>query len=201
LISPILVTLLASGFHKYPFSGRVLLFIVPSVLILIAEGVQQIIDITKYERPIIGITLTALLVLHPLLSASYHLIRPRANEEIKPILNYVREHLQDGDVLYVHNRASYAFEYYKEKHGFTDRDYFVGKDGHDNWRIYISDLDRLRGSRVWMIFSHWSTVKREVHRGQIVDQETFFIYQLDNIGTMLDSFKSSGAACYLYYIN
>jgi hypothetical protein len=37
LISPVLVTLLAASFHKYPFSGRLLLFAVPALLIPIAE--------------------------------------------------------------------------------------------------------------------------------------------------------------------
>jgi hypothetical protein len=38
LVSPILVALLASVLHRYPFHGRLLLFLVPSVHLLVAEG-------------------------------------------------------------------------------------------------------------------------------------------------------------------
>jgi hypothetical protein len=200
LTSPILLALLASGFHRYPFSGRTLLFIVPAVLLLIAEGAQQTVEKTKHDAALIGIVLIGSLFFHPLLSASYHLIRPRGSEEIKPVMSYVSKHLQDGDVLYVHWRALPAFRYYKDNYGFTDRDYIVGINSSTDWRNYTSDLERLRhNKRVWIVFSHWrAAAGRKVNRGQIVDEETFFVYQLDGIGTTLDSFKSSGAAAYLY---
>jgi hypothetical protein len=38
LVSPILVALVASMLHRYPFHGRLLLFLVPSVHLLVAEG-------------------------------------------------------------------------------------------------------------------------------------------------------------------
>ena len=39
LVAPVLFTLLASGLHQYPFHGRLLLFLVPLVHLLVAEGV------------------------------------------------------------------------------------------------------------------------------------------------------------------
>jgi hypothetical protein len=39
LVAPIFFTLLASGLHQYPFHGRLLLFLVPMVHLLVAEGV------------------------------------------------------------------------------------------------------------------------------------------------------------------
>jgi hypothetical protein len=38
LVTPILFALLASGLHQYPFHGRLLLFLVPTVHLLVAEG-------------------------------------------------------------------------------------------------------------------------------------------------------------------
>ena len=39
LVAPLLFTLFASGLHQYPFHGRLLLFLVPTVHLLVAEGV------------------------------------------------------------------------------------------------------------------------------------------------------------------
>ena len=43
LIAPLLLTLLASGVHKYPFGRRLLLFTVPLILIVIAYGIDFLI--------------------------------------------------------------------------------------------------------------------------------------------------------------
>ncbi|GAH12640.1 unnamed protein product, partial [marine sediment metagenome] len=40
LILPIILTLIASGLKKYPFEGRLLLFIAPSMFLIIAEGID-----------------------------------------------------------------------------------------------------------------------------------------------------------------
>lgn len=136
---PILFTLLASGFHKYPFKGRLLLFIVPSLLLFIAEGAQQIRDRTRHNWAIIGIALIGLLFFQPLLSVSYHLIKPRTSvggyeivEEIRPVIGYVREHQQDGDILYLHPGAWAAFKYYQQRYGYEDSGYIVGVSSQDN---------------------------------------------------------------------
>jgi hypothetical protein len=192
LVSPILLTLLASGLHKYPFSGRLLLFLVPNLLLLMAEGVEQIRDKTSLDSSIIGLTVIGLLFYHPLSSAIAHIIKPSTLEEIKPVIGYVREHHQEGDLLYLYYGSWPAFEYYSEKYGFKKSTYIIGVSSREDWSNYAEDLNKLRGNkRVWVLFSHVCT-----WRG--VDEEKLFLYHLDNIGTRLDSFKGAGAAVYLY---
>ncbi len=191
LILPIFFTLLASGFDRYPFNGRLLLFIGPSVLIVIAEGLNQIRDKTLHA-PIIWITVVALLFVPRVIDATYYLKEPRTKEEIRPAISYLKEHRRDKDVIYLYCMAYYSFKYYQNKYGFTDNDYIVGIWSRDNWRKYIADLDKLRGHpRVWLVFSH-------VYRGNGVDEEKLYLYHLDSIGKKLDSFNTVGAAVYLY---
>src|ERR1700730_5903765 len=200
LLSPVALTLLAAGLHKYPFGGRLLLFIVPTLLLLIAEGAEQIRSKTKDEAPIIGACLIGLLFLHPLLFSTYHLIKPSAGdlppgvahtrEEIKPVMKYVQEHQLDGDVLYVYQDARPAFQYYAARFSLNKVNLVLGTS--DNWENYEKDLGQLRGRRrVWLLFSH-------SHAGPSIDEEQFFLYLLDRSGRRLDSFKSVGAAVYLY---
>src|SRR5690349_12384490 len=44
LLSPILFTLIAASLQMYPFAGRLILFLLPGVLILVAAGIREILD-------------------------------------------------------------------------------------------------------------------------------------------------------------
>lgn len=191
LISPIFFTLLASAIRKYPISGRLLLYIVPIVLIFVVEGIEHIRVKTYNYSTIIVITLIGLLVLNPLMDSSYHLLKPYTKEEIKPVLAYIRENKQNGDLIYVYYASRVAFRYYLERYGFKDNDYIVGVSSRYNPENYISDLDKLHGNkRVWILFSH-------VHQ----DEKGFFLNYLNIKGKIIDSFEAKGASVYLYDLN
>lgn len=189
LIAPLLLALLASGFQVYPFKGRLLLFIVPALLLFIAAGVEQIWHITQPHSAMIGLALVGLLFLQPLRLTLHNLSHAPTKEEIKPVIGYMKSHEQPGDLLYLYYGAIEAFKYYQPTYGYRDQDYITGIYSQ-NWAGYASDLDKLRGhQRVWILFSHLSDE---------TDEEIFFLYYLDSIGQRIDSFKSEGAAVYLY---
>ena len=193
LISPIFFVLAASALRKYPFEGRLLLFIVPLLFLFIAHGAEKIRSAVCRTYPVIGTGVIVLLFLYPLASAGYHFLKPRVNEEIKPVLNCIREDWRQGDFLYVYYASHPAFEYYSKKYGFTKNDYIRhGITSRDNWNKYAQDLENLRGrKRAWVLFSH-------VHKSTGIDEEKLFLWYLDKTGTMLKSFKAAGAAAYLY---
>ncbi len=208
LMFPVLVTLLAAGAHKYPFNGRVLLFIVPALLLLIAQGAEQIRVLTAGRSTFVGACFLVLLFFHPLFFSTYGLIKPNLNslplgvdaatvppgvghtrEEMKPVMNYVSEHQRQGDVLYVYDGATPAFLYYAPRYHLDKMNYVLGRaaSGTENWNDYENDIDQLRGNgRVWFLVSH-------LHQ-----QEKFLVYLLDHNGTRLDVFKSLGTQVYLY---
>lgn len=188
LVSPILLALLASGLHQYPFHGRFLLFTVPSVLLLIAEGVERIRKKNRGYATATAMILMGLLLFHPLLIAARHLVHPRTKEEIKPVMNYIREHWQNGDGLYVYYAAKYAFRYYSGRYSLDGEDYIIGVSSRRTRENYLRDLDKLHGkTRVWVLFSHI-----------YADEDQFFLQHLDNMGARLDSFRSVRASVYLY---
>jgi len=198
LILPIAFLLLASILHRYPLKGRLLLFIVPIVIIFIAEGTNEIRVKINNNYSVIWVTIMTILFLPPVCSAVLALKSPHrgphgfGGEEIKPIIEYAKQGYQPGDILYVYYSAYPAFKYYSDKYGFQKGDYIVGVKSRGNWKQYIEDLDRLHGkSRVWIIFSH-------VYNWGDVDEEKFFLYHLDSIGTRLDYFSAHDAAVYLY---
>jgi hypothetical protein len=200
LMSPLIPTLIAAGLHKYPFSGRLLLFIVPILLLFIAEGAEQIWSKTKDDAPIIGACLIGLLFLQTLLFSTYHLIKPSAGElppgiahtreEIKPVMKYIENHRDEGDVLYVYLTAEPAFRYYAPRYSLSNVDLIPGSS--NNWEDYEKELNQLRGyRRVWLLFSHIDTDAG-------VNEEGLFVYFANKRGTRLDYFQSLGAAAFLY---
>ncbi|MDP2922509.1 MAG: hypothetical protein Q8O30_02150 [Candidatus Omnitrophota bacterium] len=185
---PMFLVLIASAFHKYPFEGRLLLFFVPIVVLFIAEGVEQI----RVKANIAGVIIIGLLFLFPLHNAFKIVTRFVGREEIKPVMNYVKEHRSKGDILYIYYGSETAFQYYAKKYGFDENSYVKGISSRDNWVNYINDLNKLRGNkRVWILFSH-------VCRWKGVDEGKFFLYHLNIIGTQLDVFKSQGTMVCLY---
>ena len=200
IVSPILVTFLASAIQKYPFRSRLVLFLTPFVILLIAEGVDYLRRKTKYKfAPIFSIVILLLLLAPPVISASQIMVKPYLRGEIKPVISYIKTNQKPGDILYIYQRGKYQFIYYAEKFGYQKGDYIIGVDDLDKydgkklseaeWQRYKNDLDNLRGNkRVWLLFSH-ATVPSENKK---------IISYLDSIGKQIDFFQQPGAFVYLY---
>lgn len=190
LILPAFFALLASGFRLYPFKGRLLLFIVPSFLLFIGEGSEYIREkTTKNDSFIIGIAILCLLFLS---SISFTFSTQFPKEEIKPVINYIIEHKESADKLYLYYGSIPAYRYYLKRFLINKNDYIDGRSGRENWKNYIDDINKLRSNkRVWILFSHVWTTKG-------LDEEKFILNYLNTVGTKLDEFKSYGASVYLY---
>lgn len=190
-ILSILVTLLASALRLYPFEGRLLLFLTPLIVLLIAQGIAYIQSKASIASPIAGFALVLILLIHPVLRAGYHVVKPRAPEELRTALEYVDKNYRENDVLYVYYASLNAYRYYAYRFGF-EHDYVVGIESRDNWKQYYHDMEMIKGNhRVWVIMSHIATWHG-------VDEEKLFVSYLDMLGKQKDALRVSGATAYLY---
>ncbi|MEB3342156.1 glycosyltransferase family 39 protein [Okeania sp.] len=200
LLSPILMTFLASFLHQYPFRSRLVLFLTPFVIFLIAESGNYLLKKSK-SRPIkiISLFLIILLLKQPVVKAIELIEKPLNSSEIKPVLNYIQKHQQPGDILYIYQRGIYQFQYYAEKYGYQEGDYIIGVDDLDQYdgkklsiaeeERYKKDLNKLLGNkRVWLLFSHTL----------IPAERRFLNSYLDEIGIKIDTFEQPGSYVYLY---
>ena len=201
LLSPISVTFLAAYLQKYPFDGRLVLFLTPFFTLLIGEGaavIRRKSRSTSFAK--VGILILVLLLVPPVGTAVYLGFAPYTKQEIRPVISYMKNHEQPGDVIYVYQRAEYQFKYYANKFGYQEADYILGiddldkKDGQgiseEEWQRYRNDLDQLRGNkRVWIIFSHVRTWARESER---------ITTYLDGFGKQIDFYARKGSFVYLY---
>ncbi len=187
---PLLATVAASALGKYPFQGRMLLFAAPLLLLLIAAGAASLwFDRNRQAQPsgaVAAALLIGLLFLPYSVYNGYHLVKPKTNEELKPVLAYMQARQQPGDAIYVYHSAQYAMRYYAPRYGLTEEDYVVGVWAREDWDQYLAELQALAGKRrVWVIFSH-------LFVWQGTDEENVFLHYLDNLGRRLAVYTASG---------
>ena len=220
---PFVLLLGASAAHVYPLSQRTALFLLPAVILLITEGIAQVVRWVPARAKIatalfLGVAVAA----GPVTLAGARFVHPRTREEIKPVLEFVRDHWRPGDTLYVHYGAQYAFLYY-EKCGCLR---LTGPGGRDLWPVVpvqgsrkqyaravqatspavvigryagddrtrsLADLQRLRGRRrVWFLYTH----VRDSHERSFIERE--LVGYLDRIGTRVRAIDRPQAHGYLY---
>ncbi len=210
--SPLLITVIASGLNLYPMYERLLLFLVPGLIIFILSGISLLCEKFKmiYLLPIFIV----LVFFQPLTTSWTNLINPKFEEEIKPVMSYVKRKIREDDILYVYYSAQYAYKYYAKRYGFNDslipeksqydpalnagikRIYeksgfntiILGSRARENPLQYIEDINSLRGKkRVWFVFSH-------LYRNEM----NLFLNHLRKVGLEVGYFKSNGAYAFLY---
>jgi hypothetical protein len=161
LVSPLGPLLLACFLHKYPLSGRLVLFLVPIAAILIAEGIGAIANAMAFfiqplrgrESVIVSLLLLAMLV-EPGQAVSRMFLSPGGSniEETRQVLEYVRAHSAGDELWYVDCVAKPAFLYYAHLERFGVK--AIKLPANCSPDCLREDVARMRGERVWIITSH-----------------------------------------------
>jgi hypothetical protein len=188
LVLPFCFVLIASAFEKYPFRERLLLFLVPSMLLLIIEGIGAIQEKVGRYGPIIAVVLLGVLGYGPVRLAGYHVSHPVWREETKPVLAYIRSNWQKGDRMYVYYAGRRSFWYYGPAFGFGPEDAVIGSESRKDLEVYRRELDRFKGEqRVWIYFAHI-----------LAREEAFIVSHLNSLGVQKLFYEATDAKAYLY---
>ncbi|MBN9122393.1 MAG: glycosyltransferase family 39 protein [Planctomycetes bacterium] len=153
LAAPVGFLLFASGLHKYPFGGRLLLFLIPLGLLLVARGAWAVFDAVRDRNRFAALALIVLLVGAAAWQTSGTLRRPLRHEQIRPVIAQVRAEMRPGDRVYVYYSAIPAFQFYTRDNPFPEERVTLGNEYPNNPGGYRDELNRLHG-RVWVIYSH-----------------------------------------------
>lgn len=198
LISPTVATLAAAYLHKYPFRGRLILFLTPFFILIIAEGIAWLLSQWNRKKvfAILGIVLAVTLLLPPSMRAADLIVNPEKKEEIRSVFEYVKIHKSPQDLIYS-DRLN-QFNYYGKMYfGFSDADAvptfqdFWNPQGfsQQSWEDFKRKANLQSQQRVWFVFT------------ALTDQEEVQVKpRLDQIGQELDYFKQPGSFTYLYQL-
>ncbi len=186
LAIPVTLVMFASGLHKYPFGGRLLLFLVPLAVLAVATGAWAVYDALREKNRFAAVALLGVLAVGSAWQAFDVVRRPLRHEQLVPVLEKVRADIQPGDRVYVYYSAVPAFTYYTRERPLAARELTFGEEHRDDPAGYRAEIGKLHG-RVWVIFSH-------PHHYE----ETVIRTTLDCRGTCEREVKLPGAAAWLY---
>ncbi len=152
--APLLVTGVAAVADQYPFANRLILFLVPSMLIMISAGVSEIAVFLLARSRIAAAGFLVLVLVPPVTRiARFHPVYRQ--QETRPLLAWLKERWRPGDVMYVHQGAVPAFVWYAPRFGLSTGDTVMGGCGRFEPRRFLGDIDRLRGRpRAWLFLEN-----------------------------------------------
>jgi hypothetical protein len=179
----------------YPFSGRLILFLVPYFLLLIAAGFDFFVDAAlafgASKRIEIPVACVALLVLCVWPLGKAH--PPFYDSETRPMIAYLGSNRRDGDAVYVHEGAWRQYQFYGPEFSLrSDQAETITRTpatqlGPKTLTI-LKNIDRYRGkSRFWILFASSYPVEASCALGY-----------LDTIGVRLDRQVAYNSSVSLY---
>lgn len=201
LTSPILATLVATYLHKYPFRTRLIFFLTPFFILIIAEGLAYLLAQSRKRKyiAVVGIAIACIVLLPPTVEAGRLIVSPTVKRAMRPVIEYTKTHRKPGDILYVDVGTSPdQFKYYAEKYGYSESDYIFGYNDFLNpnhfseqrWKDFQDQSGKLKsGQRVWFVISGLNQREKPLIKPR-----------LDQIGQELDHCDQPGALTYLYQL-
>lgn len=201
IMSPTIATVIASYLQKYPFRERLVLFLAPFFILVLAEGIVFLLCQFKSKTKakylaFLGVVIFAALLLPPLVNTSKLIVSPELKHEIRPVIAYIKSHQKPSDSIYVYHKAETQFLYYAPKYDYVETNYYIGRgDLPDDRGVSEESLVKFKQeiaefrdkNRVWFLFS-----------GAKDEEEKAFLDYLNPIGKKLDLFRRVGAVVYLY---
>jgi hypothetical protein len=129
-VGPVVAAYVAAGLGWYPFADRLVLFLVPIAVLLIAQ------------------VRWAVLLAVPQVVVSLFPVR---HEDLRTVARAVAAQHEKGDAVYVYYGAVPAFSYYSAG---TSVSADAGGCHRGAGERYFSELDRYRGRRLWLVVGH-----------------------------------------------
>ncbi len=154
LIPPPVLALLASVLALYPFSGRVMVYLLPGFILSLAAGARFILARWPTQLSFASPVALALLGGAPIYAAAIGL-PPERIEHMRPALAALSARLQPGDTIYLHHSAGQSFLYYSPRFGFRREQWVMGRCSAEDPRAYLRQVDRFRGrDGIWLVGTH-----------------------------------------------
>lgn len=194
----LLLTLVASSLHRYPFHGRFVLFLSPGISLVLAESVDCLRRWAARRSRLVSHLLFAaaavFLLSLALQTEQKELTQHPVSENIKPVMADLVARRQPGDQIYVYYGAVPAFEFYADQYGVGEAEYVAGAFHRSQPGEYLKDIDaQIRPGRVWVVFAHNCD-----HCRMKINEQAFILQHLDGRGQRLYERDEAGSTLLLF---
>ncbi len=151
------LNMLASGFQKFPFHGRLILYLLPMIFILLGKGLDILLSIA-HNRIVTNILFVGMLVLllRPAISTttSYLFTYSYLNDDMKPVLSFMEKRVQKDDTVYLYHYTTRSFLYYAPMYHLENLSVIEGEDNFKNAKGYQKEISSFpKGQRIWFVFT------------------------------------------------
>lgn len=149
--------LVASAARAYPFAARLVLFVLPVVYFMAAEGVRWIARLLNRHAytTFVWLVLSAVLLYGVGTITVRRAAQPYSwREHFRPAMSFMKEQVRENDVVYCYVNACPQFEYYAYRMSFPALDLRQGVYFGGFPETTLDDFDQLQGAqRVWVVMS------------------------------------------------
>jgi hypothetical protein len=153
LLGPIIVTFGVAAAHLYPFEGRLVLYLTPTLFLAMAAAIGAL---ARWAGARIRFAAPAVILLAvvPVLMPIIRYRPPYRIQEMDTLLEWLTAHRRPGDVVYVWYRSVPNLLWYGPRHGLGESDVVEGGCWVAEPRGFLREIDRLRGRpRVWIVLT------------------------------------------------
>lgn len=154
LMLPVAFVVFLSAAGVYPFTARLIAFLVPYLLLATAAGANHLLTHVPRRLEVLTVFLLAVLGGAPLFAVATAL-PPSWVQHLRPVIAHISEEGRESDRIYVYYGAGVGFGYYAPRFGIASEHVVRGRCALEDPRSYLRELDLFRGqSRVWVVFTH-----------------------------------------------
>ena len=151
ILGPFALAVVAAVAHQYPLRGRLMFYLIPSLLLVVAAGADRLrIWLANISRPL-GAAVAAAVLGPPLVVlAQDH--PPYEIEHNRAIYAYLQQKRQPGDIVHIFPLSRVGALFYGEQYGLRPGEWRTSVCDRNDTRAFIRDVDRYRGAaRVWLV--------------------------------------------------
>ncbi|NER80570.1 MAG: hypothetical protein F6K42_13550 [Leptolyngbya sp. SIO1D8] len=204
---PLSITLLAGYAHQYPFRDRLVYFLTPFAIVMIAEGITLLLS-RGHQRSqllnLLGIVVLGALLIPPFTRSTQQILNPNLFHfhHIRPVLQHIQTQWQHDDHLFIFPSAEAQFTYYNLITPFPPEHYSFGQYRIPSEKELVQlpagmgeplqqALDPLQEkARVWFLVSASSEIQQQA-----------LLAELSQMGQQLDLYQQPDAMTCLYTLN
>lgn len=198
LLGPIVTTLATAVFGVFPFTGRLILFLIPLWFVLAVRGAEVAGRwLLRSRRGELAALLLAPIAIAAVVGTPF----PQPSEELRAVVQYVHAHRRPGDAIWVYYGAGQAFAYYDRLFPLPGATISACDRGAP--ASQLEQVDALRGRpRAWIVVAH-------AYPLGAINERALLVSYLDRIGERLATFPPdfrndadrSTAAAFLYRLD
>lgn len=193
LTIPIAANVLVSGFQKYPFHGRLILYLLPLIFVVLGKGLDFLMGLLPNRAlRLVAFAAFCVVMLRPVVTTteSYLVTRSYLQEDLKTVFSFLEENSQQDDIVYLYHFVGPVYHYYAPRYHLEHLSYVMGQNHSSRAKNYQDELSALpRGKRIWFVYSFVITTR--VRKGERQDEREYMLAYLRENGTLLQEFYST----------